>query len=163
MSQQPPPQPQPEFATAAPIDYASAYAQHVKDAAHLRTLSICHYVWGPLVMVFSSIFLIHVAIGIAMVSGAFAPANNQTGVPPPAWMGWLFIGMGGAAVALGWTIGILSILSGRFMSTRRNRTFSLIVAGLNCLQMPLGTVLGVFTFVVLLRDSVKAEYRGNGR
>jgi hypothetical protein len=41
---------------------------------------------------------------------------------------------------------------------RRGRIFSLIVAGLNCLCFPFGTVLGVFTFVILLRDSVVEVY-----
>ena len=36
--------------------------------------------------------------------------------------------------------------------------FSLVIAALCCLNMPLGTVLGVFTFIVLTRDSVKAQY-----
>jgi len=36
--------------------------------------------------------------------------------------------------------------------------FSLIIAGINCVQFPFGTVLGVFTFVVLLRDSVRELY-----
>jgi hypothetical protein len=35
---------------------------------------------------------------------------------------------------------------------------SLIVAELNCLQFPFGTVLGEFTFVVLLRGSVIELY-----
>jgi hypothetical protein len=34
----------------------------------------------------------------------------------------------------------------------------MVVAGLNCAQMPLGTVLGVFTLMVLSRESVKSLY-----
>ena len=41
---------------------------------------------------------------------------------------------------------------------RRARTFSLVMAGVNCLSVPLGTTLGVFTFIVLLRESVAAQY-----
>jgi hypothetical protein len=33
------------------------------------------------------------------------------------------------------------------------------VAGLNCIQIPLGTALGVFTIMVLTRDSVEAVYQ----
>ena len=33
-----------------------------------------------------------------------------------------------------------------------------MVAGLNCLHMPLGTLLGVFTFIVLARPSVQALF-----
>ena len=54
---------------------------------------------------------------------------------------------------------IINILSGRFMKQRKHRTFSLIVAGLNCLSIPLGLALGIFTFVVLTRSSVVEEYK----
>ena len=32
------------------------------------------------------------------------------------------------------------------------------MAGLECILMPFGTVLGVFTLIVLMRDSVKALF-----
>ncbi len=51
-----------------------------------------------------------------------------------------------------------NILSGLFIRKRKNRTFSFVIAGVNCLQIPFGTALGVFTFIVLSRISVKMEY-----
>jgi len=47
----------------------------------------------------------------------------------------------------------------------RNRFFSLIIGGLNCLQIPFGTALCVFTILVLSRDSVRqlAEKRASRR
>jgi hypothetical protein len=36
--------------------------------------------------------------------------------------------------------------------------FSIVVAGVNCLQIPFGTALGVFTMMVLLRDTVRQSY-----
>jgi hypothetical protein len=52
----------------------------------------------------------------------------------------------------------MTILSGRFIAKRRRKLFSLIVAGLSCLSFPLGTALGVFTFIVLLRDTIPELY-----
>jgi hypothetical protein len=59
-------------------------------------------------------------------------------------------------------LGILTIVSGRLISLRRRRTFSLVVAGINCASFPFGTVLGVFTFIVLARPSVRALYPPRG-
>jgi hypothetical protein len=56
------------------------------------------------------------------------------------------------------TSGILNLISGLCLRARKGRTFSLVVAGINCLHIPLGTVLGVFTIVVLIRDSVRELY-----
>ena len=54
----------------------------------------------------------------------------------------------------------LNVLSGLFLLKKRNRLFSLIIGGLNCLQIPFGTALGVFTLLVLSRDSVRHLYSG---
>lgn len=53
---------------------------------------------------------------------------------------------------------VANILSGVFLWRRRHRLFSLVVAGLNCLQIPFGTALGVFTLSILMRDSVRPSY-----
>jgi hypothetical protein len=86
------------------------------------------------------------------------PANpGVNALPRP--MGYMFVCMGSGGLFLGWLIGILTILSGRAITRRKWRMFSLVMAGINCASFPLGTLLGVFTFIVLLRSSVRALYR----
>jgi hypothetical protein len=41
------------------------------------------------------------------------------------------------------------------MAHRKHYTFCLVMAGVECLFMPFGTVLGVFTILVLNRQTVK--------
>lgn len=59
------------------------------------------------------------------------------------------------------TLCVCNVLSGLFIRKRRNRMFSFVIAGVNCIQFPLGTALGVFTFIVLSRESVKMHYDAN--
>jgi hypothetical protein len=136
------------------------------DLSHLKTLAICHYVWGALTILLSSIFIVHIVMGVVLLKnpGAFNPPRPATTAPmtqqpqmPPAF-GWIFVGAGSCAMLLGWSAGILTIISGRCLARRRARLFSLIMAGVNCLSVPIGTTLGVFTFVLLLRPSVQALY-----
>lgn len=87
-----------------------------------------------------------------------AGPKSFTGPPPPPEFGWLFIVMGTIAVIGGWILGALVIYSGRCLARRRHWTFSLVIAGLLCLAGAPGIVLAVFTFIVLLRDSVKRMY-----
>jgi hypothetical protein len=154
--------------TPPPPQPAIAYAPYTetRDADHLRLLSIFHYVYGGLTAVFSCIFIIHIVIGVMMISGK-VPFPNGPGSPnssaPPAGIGWLFIGMGSAIILVGWTLAALTIVSGRCIARRKARTFSMVVAGVNCLSVPLGTTLGVFTFIVLLRESVAAAYASTPR
>jgi hypothetical protein len=88
--------------------------------------------------------------------GAFNSPPNQP--PPPAFVGYMFAAMGGCIVLLGWTLGGLTILSGRYIAKRRRRTFSMIIAGINCISIPFGTLLGVFTILVLSRPTVRGMY-----
>ena len=52
----------------------------------------------------------------------------------------------------------MNVLSAVFMRRRQNRMFSMVVGGLNCMNMPFGTALGVFTIIILMRPSVQAVY-----
>jgi len=52
----------------------------------------------------------------------------------------------------------LSFFTARSIRDRKNPMFVTVVAGLTCLHVPLGTVLGVFTLVVTQRPSVKEQF-----
>ena len=67
----------------------------------------------------------------------------------------LFYRVGAAFLAVG-AIGNMG--SALCIRLRRHRFLSLAVAGFDCLAVPLGTLLGIFAFVVLLRDSVGRLY-----
>ncbi len=54
-----------------------------------------------------------------------------------------------------------NFMSARYIKKRKNKTFSIVVAAINCLQMPFGTILGVFTIIVLMRPSVQSGYEVN--
>jgi hypothetical protein len=138
------------------IPYASPAPTESVDDGHLKAIVICHYVWGGLVMLLSCFFIIHIVMGVMMVKGQF-PTNGGPNAFPNQF-GYVFICIGSGAVLLGWAVGILTIISGRLIARRRCRMFSLVIAGVNCAWVPFGTLLGIFTFLVLLRPSVRALY-----
>ena len=129
---------------------------HSQDDDHLRLLSRFHYVVAGIVGLFSLFPLIHVAVGIAILSGKLD--NVDGGQPPPAFMGWLFILFPLAFIVIGISLAICIMLVGRKLSRRTSHLFCLVVAGLECVFMPFGTVLGIFTILVLLRPSVKLAF-----
>jgi hypothetical protein len=158
-----PPQshPQPPFAPSIPYAQMGGGGGD-KDAEHLRLLALFHYIGGGMIALFASFGLLHVGFGIMMLVNPNAfPSQGPSAPPPPPFMGWMMLIMGSVIVLLGWSAGAATIVSGRLISRRRAWLFSMIVAGLNCLWMPIGTILGVFTFIVLLRPTVKAAYESN--
>jgi hypothetical protein len=126
------------------------------DAEHLRLLSIFHYIVGGIAFLFACFPLIHVTIGsIFIFAAAHAHSAEQA---PPEIIGWILLFFGLAFFVLGLAFGVGLLWSGHCLARRKHYQFSLVVACIECLFLPFGTVLGVFTLVVLSRDSVKAVY-----
>lgn len=132
------------------------------DIDHLNLLSIFHFIGAGLG-----------AVGALVMMGEYGlmhfiftnPAiwQNQRQPPPPEFiLPMMKVIYGGIAL---WCVVslILNLLSGLFLRERRHRTFSFVVAALNCLHIPFGTVLGVFTIIVLVKDSVRELYEQSER
>ena len=52
----------------------------------------------------------------------------------------------------------VEFFTGYSLSMRKNYVFCFVIACLTCLKMPLGTILGVFTILVLNRPTVKEMF-----
>ncbi|MEX0675699.1 MAG: hypothetical protein WD063_01405 [Pirellulales bacterium] len=135
-----------------------AFQQDFVDAEHLKLLAIFHYVVGGMVVLFASIFIIHVAFGIAIAIDPQILRDPQGRAVFPPFVAVFMAIFAGLFVLAGWTLGGITIYSGRCLQKRKRRLFSLVVAGIDCLFFPCGTILGAFTIIVLVRDSVRKLY-----
>jgi hypothetical protein len=124
-----------------------------QDEQHLTLLSVFHYVVGGLAGLFACFPLIHLTIGIAMLTGAIDGA--------PVFVGMLFAMFAILVILAGWTLAICLIIAGRNLARHRHYTFCLVIAAISCTFMPFGTVLGIFTIIVLMRPSVKELFAEN--
>jgi hypothetical protein len=128
---------------------------------HLRLVAIFHYVFAGLLALMACIPFIHVALGLVMM---FAPRSfpGAHEPPPPAFLGLIFVVMGGLFIVCGWTAAVLLAFSGRCLMQRRRYMFCMVMAAIACLFVPLGTVLGVFTIVMLAKPEVQAAFKPGG-
>jgi hypothetical protein len=131
-----------------------------QDEDHLRLLSIFHYVVGGLAALFALIPTIHLTLGLFIILAPQKFAGNGEG--PPAFIGWIMVILASLFILLGLTVAGFIMASGRFLAQRRNYLFCLVMAGVECLFMPFGTVLGVFTIITLTRESVKKLFNASG-
>ncbi len=125
-----------------------------QDEEHLKLLSIFHYVAGGLTGFFSCIPIVHLIIGIVMLVAGIAGAPDDEKLPFLI-VGFVFTFVAGLAILYGWALAICMIVSGRRLGQRRSYKFCFVIACISCLFMPYGTVLGVFTIIVLVRPTVK--------
>lgn len=119
-----------------------------QDQEHLRLLEIFHYVVAGLAALFSFLPIFHLVIGIIMVMGGWDGSSEA------ALVGWLFIGLSSLFIVSGLAFAACLVLAGRFLVRHRRYYFCLVMAATNCAFVPFGTVLGVFTIIVLVRPTV---------
>jgi len=108
-------------------------------------------------MLFGLFPLIHVGLGMAMLNGSMGFEELESGSPPDM-IGWVFIGVASFIILIMQCNGICLICSGRSLAQQKRYMFSMIMACFLCLSFPFGTALGVFTLIVLNRESVKQGY-----
>jgi hypothetical protein len=125
------------------------------DAHYLQLLSIFHYIVGGLAAFFGCFPFLYVGFGIAILTGALDEPGKP---PPPPLLGLFLIAIGAFIIALAWTFALCLILAGISLAYRRHYWFCFVMACIACIFSPFGTVLGVFTIIVLLRPSVKTLF-----
>jgi hypothetical protein len=129
-----------------------------QDEEHLRLLSVFLYVCAGFAALFACFPFIYVIMGIAMMVSLHnvTPGRNE----PPAFFGLFFILIGAAMILFGWAFAACIAYAGRCLAQRKRHTFCLVMAAIACMFVPFGTILGVFSIIVLVRPSVKAIFDG---
>jgi len=121
-----------------------------EDVKQLSMLATFHYVVGGITGFFSCLPLIHVTIGVLIIVGTLNGNNPAAG--------WIFLIVGALFVTLGWTLAICILMVARNLNRKTHYRFCFFMACAECIFMPFGTILGVFTIMALSKDAVKAAF-----
>lgn len=128
--------------------------QMTQDAEHLKLLAIFYYIFSGLSCLGCFVGIFYAGMGL-MIPRMAASAPPSAGAPPfPQEMTWIFFILGIVIIVISLATAVGNFLTARWLSARKNKTFCMVVAGISCIHVPLGTALGVFTFIVLSRPSV---------
>ena len=142
----------------------AVHTQGDRDRDHLRILAIFHFIVAGLALVGAVVVVFEIVL-ISILPGLLEslPENAAETLSGPegeligtafTFGLWFFVAILVFVVAEF----ILNLIAGFDLLKRRHRTLCLAIAGLNCLSVPLGTALGVCTFIVLSRSSVRDLY-----
>jgi hypothetical protein len=141
--------------------YASA-AMEAQDLGQLNTLAVLHFVYAGLLGLLGLFFGLYIVLGVVMATSA-GSSGGGSGGPPPEAIGGIFALIGAVAMFLTWGKAGLLVWSGLSLRAHRRLTLSYVVACLTCLNVPIGTALGIATLMTLNRPSVKALYQETER
>jgi hypothetical protein len=128
------------------------------DLAQLRLLSLFHYVMAGLLALVAVFPLLYLVLGLLLATGRLAPADDGA-----VFAGWLMASCGSFFSIAGFCFAALVVLAGRSLAAHRRHTYCLVVAAILCLFAPFGTLLGVFTIIVLVRPAVRARFEPASR
>ena len=126
-----------------------------QDEQHLRLLSIFHYVLGAVFALFSCFPVLYLAIGIIGLTEWETLEDEMT-----RFVCVMLTIIPTAIILAGWTFAICLFSAARFLAGRTHYVFCYVIACIACVFVPLGTALGVFTIIVLVRPSVKSMFYG---
>lgn len=141
------------ISTGAPL---GASDQPSEDREHINLLVVLHYVMAGLTALGACVPIVHLALGLTMVSEVFPVANDNSKFSTT--LGWFFVIIASVAIVFGMALAICILLAGRNLQKRTGHTFCFVVACIMCLIFPVGTALGVFSIMVLNRPTVKALF-----
>jgi hypothetical protein len=121
-------------------------------------LAIFNYVGAGLAALFSLFPLLYITIGAIFIFAARHPSAagpKPAEELPPEFLGWIFAVVGLPLFLLGIAMAICILIAGRYLSRNKHYTFALVMACIECLFIPFGTILGIFTIIAVLREPVK--------
>lgn len=121
-----------------------------QEEKNLDLLANLHLVLGIITALMACIPIIYLGIGIAILVGATSGSDAA-----PRIVGLVFIILALVIILAGWVLAVMIIIAGRKMKKRESFNFCITIAFLECLIMPLGTVLGIFTILSLNKSTTK--------
>ena len=136
--------------------------QRIIDEEHLRLLGIFHYIAGAITLVISLVFLVQFFLFSFIFDEVM---NNITDIALVGFYEFnpeifsLLVYLWIVLFLLFVAFGVAQIISGKFLRAKKHRIFSFIVAIINILFFPYGTILGIMTIIVISRSSVVALYQ----
>ena len=160
------------------------FERQVIATDRLRLLSLAYYISGAIGAVLVSFLLLHffMFLGLSFMPASqwASPARSPMTAPyrstspspaptvsqssdiaqgPPAIMLRIFAGVIGLIIICGWTLGALTAYAGHCLKKRKHKLFIYVMAGINCIWIPYGTILGIATILLFQWPEVQAEFK----
>ena len=120
------------------------------DRDTLHIISIFHYIMAGIIALISCIPLVYLALGVTMTVGGVSENVPFLGI-----VGAALSAVIGLVILVGWGLAVLVFLAGKNLDRQTKYQVCLFGAGVLCIFLPIGTILGVFTMVTLQSDSVR--------
>jgi divalent metal cation (Fe/Co/Zn/Cd) transporter len=128
--------------------------QSVIDAEHLKLLRWGYFLSAGVTACFSVFGLFYAGMAALLTSLPVKEGQDA----PPEQIAWLFAIAGIAITVVMLAVAAAKLKVAKALRERTSRTFCYVVAVITMFGMPYGTLLGVFTLLVLSRPTVARAF-----
>jgi hypothetical protein len=125
------------------------------DIRYLDLIALFHVIVGLVVGLFSCLPLVNLSMGLSMLSDIPKMIVQDVTFSPFALLPIMFTLLPILIVVLGWMFAIAISLNGFYIKNRQWHTYCVVIGGVETIFMPFGTVLGVFTIILLTKPNIK--------
>ena len=125
---------------------------------HLRLLAIFHFIYAGLIIVGTLVPIFWLLTASLWWPELASEIEREGGDMPTFATGALALGFGAFGVMLGWIWAGCLIFAGRNLLAATRYTYCLVIAGIACLSVPVGTALGVTSLVILNREESRQVF-----
>ena len=124
---------------------------------NLGVYRILFIIKGILTLAFSILPLLYIFLGTFLI--------EKNGVPDEDahFAGIFIIGFGILVFLFLFILGILTLLTAKYIGEKRKYDFVFVMAIINCLTGILGIILGIFTIIELSKPEVKSLFKNFGK
>lgn len=122
---------------------------------HLRLLAIFHFIYAGLIWLGSLVPILWLLIASLWWPELADQSRREPGLVPAMATGMLGVALVAFWVLLAWTLASVLVVAGRNLLMVRRHTFCLVVAAVACLTVPLGTLLGVASLLLLNQQETR--------
>jgi len=131
-----------------------AYQQQMNDN-NMRTLVLLHRIYGAIQLVLSCCAMLWISFVFGIIG--FAASSDPGSKPPPQVAGFI-IGVWATIILFVLLVASLNFLCANWIKERRNWTGVMVLSVINCLHIPHGLALGVFTMITINKPEVKDSF-----
>jgi len=125
----------------------------------LKLLSVGYFVQGGVVTFYALLALCYIGVvGAVVFKTIHDSAQSGAADQIPAWVLPVIGSVLATVMLVILASGFLLLYAGLSLRRHKHRTFLLVMAALSCMAIPYGTLLGIFSFIVLQRPSAKALF-----
>ncbi len=126
-----------------------------ENIRYLNILTIFHFIVASILGLLSCLPLINLFIGIPMLKDVPYALKQGEFFSQTTFAPLMFILLPVGMAVIGWMFAIAIALNGYYIKNRQWLTYCLAIGGIETIFMPLGTVLGVFTIILLTKPNIK--------